>query len=129
MAKINDLILTQGDFQKLSSLIKATGLEGTELLEEELSRAQVVADENLPRDVVSMNSRVTFQDLENGKETMVTIVYPHETNIEENKISILAPVGSALIGLRVGQVIQWPIPNGKEKKIKVVAVLSHHNEA
>jgi regulator of nucleoside diphosphate kinase len=116
------LILTQADFQKLTSLIESSNSQAAELLEEELGRAQIVADDSLPGDAVSMNSKVCFQDLESGKETVVTLVYPHEANIEENKISILAPVGSALIGLQVGQVIQWPVPNGKVKRLKVVSV-------
>ena len=124
MENQNNLILTQADFQKLSSLIRSENSVTAELLEEELGRAAVVADEELPKDVVSMNSKVCFQDLETGKETIVILVYPHEANIEENKISILAPVGSALIGLRVGQIIQWPVPNGKEKTFKVISVLS-----
>lgn len=124
MENQNNLILTNADFQKLSSLINSDNSKVAELLEEELGRASVVAEEELPKDVVSMNSKVCFQDLETGKQTIITLVYPHEANIEENKISILAPVGSALIGLRVGQTIQWPIPNGKEKTFKVVSVLS-----
>jgi len=117
------LIVTKTDFEKLSSLIRTATSDVAELLDEELSRASVVSDNELPEDVVSMNSTVRFQDLDTGGETVVTLVYPHEAKIEENKISIFAPVGSALIGLRVGQVIQWPIPNGKEKRLRVISVL------
>lgn len=120
----DNLILTQADFQKLSSLIASAQNDIAALLEEELSRASIVSDHELPQDVVSMNSTVNFQDLESGKESVVTLVYPQDASIAENKISILAPVGSALIGLRVGQVMNWPLPNGKEKKIKVISVLS-----
>lgn len=77
----------------------------------------VVANDELPADVVSMNSKVSFKDLDTEKESVVTLVYPQDANIDEGKISIFAPVGSALIGLRVGQVINWPLPHGKEKKI------------
>lgn len=126
MENQNNLILTQADFQKLSSLIAVADHETAELLEEELSRASVVEDDQLPKDVVSMNSTVRFQDVESGKETIITLVYPNEANIEQNKVSILAPVGAALIGLRVGQVIQWPVPHGKEKRFKVISVLSQH---
>ncbi len=94
-----------------------------------MGRASIVADEELPKDVVSMNSKVRLQDLETGQETIVTLVYPNDANIEENKISILAPVGSALIGLQVGQVIQWPVPSGQEKRFKVLAVLSQKESA
>lgn len=120
------LVITKADYEKLISLISNTNIETAELLEEELSRAFIVADDELPEDVVSMNSKVRFQDLETGNETVVTLVFPHEANIEKNRISILAPIGSALIGLRVGQVIQWPLPNGKEKQVRVLEVLSQH---
>lgn len=120
----DNLILTSGDFQKLSSLVSSTQTEIAELLEEELSKASIVPDDELPQDVVSMNATVRFQDLDTEKESTVTLVYPHEANIDENKISILAPVGSALIGLRVGQMIIWPVPNGKEKRMKVTSVLN-----
>lgn len=119
-----NLIMTENDFQKLSSLIKTANSDVADLLEEELGRASVVPDDNLPKDVVSMNSKVRFQDLDTGTESVVILVYPHEANIDENKVSILAPVGSALIGLRVGQVIQWPVPNEKGRTLKVISILS-----
>lgn len=119
----NDLILTQADFQKLFSLVRSMRADLAERLEDELNRAAVVPDTELPRDVVAMNSRVKYRDLESGTESVVTLVYPHEANLEENRISVLAPIGSALIGLRAGQIIRWPLPNGKEKRIEVVSVL------
>ena len=127
MDNLNNIILTEADFQKLSALVATANRDGAELLEEELGRAVVVDEKKLPKDVVSMNSKIIFQDLENGKERSITLVYPHEANIQENKISVLAPVGVALIGLRVGQIIQWPVPNGKEKRFKVISVLAHQH--
>ena len=124
MKNSNNLILTQADFQKLSTLVANLDLEHFELLAEEIDRALIVEDENIPNDVVSMNSKVSYQDLESGKESVITLVYPDAANIAENKISVLAPIGSALIGLREGQIIQWPLPGGKHKRIKVLSVLS-----
>lgn len=118
------IIVTKTDFQKLTSLIQDADSEAADLLDEELGRAAVVSDDEIPGDVVSMNSKVRFQDLDTGAESVVILVYPNEANIEENKVSILAPVGSALIGLRVGQTIHWPVPNGKEKRLKVIAVIN-----
>lgn len=126
MENKNSLILTQADFQKLTSLIGSVNHESVRLLEDEIGRAQVVADEELPQDVVSMNSKIVYQNLDTGKETTVTLVYPYDASIEENKISVLAPVGSALIGLRVGQVIEWPVPGGKKNRFKVISVLSQN---
>lgn len=122
MENQDNLIITQDDFQKISRLLIAAQGDLAELLQEELNRAFIVTSEELPQDVVAMNSKVSFQDIDSGKELAVTLVYPHEANINENKVSVLAPVGSALIGLRVGQVINWPLPNGKEKRLKVVSV-------
>lgn len=123
MKNSDNVILTKADYEKLSSLLVNAKPEIAELLEEELGRASIVSDGELPRDVVSMNSKVSFKDLDTGKELVVTLVYPHDADIDENKISILAPIGAALIGLRVGQVIRWPVPSGKEKRLQVVAVL------
>lgn len=117
------LIMTLNDFRKLSSLVKYTDSDAMELLDAELNRASVVIDEELPKDVVSMNSKVSYIDLETRQESIVTLVFPHDAKIEENRISVLAPIGAALIGLRVGQTIEWPLPNGRQKKIQVTSVI------
>lgn len=122
MQENTNIILTQNDFEKISALIMNTNSETAKLLDEELGRAEIVDDQQLPTDVVAMNSKVSFLDLETNKESVITLVYPHEANIETNKLSILAPIGAALIGLRVGQEIEWPVRPGVTKKIKVVAV-------
>lgn len=129
MKNQNHVILTKDNFLKLNQLIDRMNSEAAELLKEELDRAIVVNEMHLPDDVVSMNSKVKFCDLETGKETVVTIVYPQEANIEENKISVLAPVGSALIGLSEGQIIDWPVPSGKAKRFKIISVLSQPKSA
>ena len=115
-------IITQTNREKIASILPIAREDIAALLEEELERATIVSDEELPHDVVSMNSTVKFLDLELGKESTVQLVFPQDTNIAENKISILTPVGSALIGLRVGQIINWPFPNGKVKQLKVLSV-------
>lgn len=115
-------IITQTNREKIASILPIAREDIAALLEEELERATIVSDEDLPTDVVSMNSTVKFLDLETDKESVVQLVFPQDTNIAENKISILTPVGSALIGLRVGQTINWPFPNGKVKQLKVISV-------
>lgn len=122
MKNQDTLILSKTDFENLSALTNLAKKELAELLEEELGRASLVADDRLPADVVSMNSTVSFEDVESGKTSTITLVYPPEANIEAGKVSVLTPVGSALIGLRVGQVIRWPFPNGKKKELKVLSV-------
>lgn len=118
------LMMTQEDFQKLSALVENVDTDVAALLEQELDRAQIVMKEELPNDVVTMNSEVKFMDLDTNKELVVVLVYPQDANIEKNRISILAPVGAALIGLRVGQTIDWPLPTGKEKHLKVTSVIA-----
>ncbi|MEZ0393359.1 MAG: nucleoside diphosphate kinase regulator, partial [Pseudobdellovibrionaceae bacterium] len=104
--------MTQTDYQKLSSLIDFADPVTAELLQEELDRAAVVLTDQLPQDVVTMNSKVEFKDLDSGEDFVMTLVFPENANIKENKVSILAPVGAALIGLRVGQTMSWPTPRG-----------------
>lgn len=116
------LVVSQNDFDSIFALIRNLRTEAAELLEEELGRATVVSLEQLPEDVVAMNTVVSFKDVDSGKESTITLVYPHEANIEEGKVSILAPVGSALIGLRIGESIRWPLPNGKDRNLKVTSV-------
>ncbi|WP_247235619.1 nucleoside diphosphate kinase regulator [Telluribacter sp. SYSU D00476] len=78
----------------------------------ELKRAVVVKEQNLPPDSVRLNSTVKVRDLESGKEMVLTIVLPAFANINEKKISVLTPMGSALIGLRKGDQIDWKMPAG-----------------
>lgn len=117
-----NLILSEIDFKKISALLVLNRSDIFDLLEEELHRAEIVPLEKLPSDVVCMNSLVTFLDLQSDKQTVVELVYPHQVDIEKNKISVLSPIGAALIGLRVQQSIHWPMPNGKEKILKVISV-------
>lgn len=124
MVNESNLIISENDFQKLSSLIMSASNDAAEALEEEISRASIVKSRDLPADVVSMNSTLKFIELSMQTEKVVTLVYPHEADSEQNKISVLAPVGSALIGLRVGQVISWPMPNGQKRKFKIVEIIS-----
>ncbi len=116
------LIITHDDFQKISTLLSFAKPEIVELLEEELGRAKLVPLTELPKDIVSMNSKVSFIDLDTNKEQEITLVYPHDANMEQNKLSILAPVGAALIGLKVGQTIDWPLSEKKTRRIKVISV-------
>ena len=89
-------------------------------LQVELTRANVVNAEELPRDVVTMRSRVLIMLEDEEKE--ITLVYPNEANLSTGKISILSPVGTAIIGYRVGDVVNWLTPGGL-KRIRIKKVL------
>lgn len=101
-----------------------------EFLADELSRAQVVSDDQCDPNVVRMGSRVTYLDETSGRTRTVTLVYPDAANIDQGLVSILTPIGAALIGLSPGQSISWPNPDGKMGTLKVVSVVNEeHSEA
>lgn len=116
------LLLTDNDYRLLSGLLEKADRKTAELLEEELSRATIMVTKDMPDDVVRMNSLVLFADLKNNKQMEVHLVHPDEADLEKNRISVLSPIGAALIGLRKGQTINWPLPNGYTKAIKVLSV-------
>jgi len=117
------IYLKESDYQRLTSLLAKSQVPAAELLEAELARAELVDASSLPADTVAMASTVTFADMDNGQETTVTLVYPHEADVEQMKISVLTPVGSALIGLRKGDSIDWPIPGGSLRRLRIVSVM------
>jgi regulator of nucleoside diphosphate kinase len=81
-------------------------------LEKELNNAQIVTSQEVPNDVITMNSKVLLIDLDTEEEMIYTLVYPQEANLIEDKISILAPVGTAILGYRAGDIIEWKVPDG-----------------
>lgn len=125
---VRQIWITTFDLERLSSLIDGVRATGSQKkayldhLEKELERAKVVAPEKIPEDVITMNSAVSVRDLESGEETTYTLVFPGETRIEENRISVLSAIGTALIGYRVGDVIEWKVPSGM-KRLKVEGIL------
>ena len=119
------LTLRSSDAERLSVLVdnaldRAPVLAGQLL--DELERAQVVADEALPAGVVAMGSEVDFRDETEGRERTVTLVYPAEAQIDAGRISILTPVGAALLGLSVGDSIDWPMRDGTPHRLRIIAV-------
>ncbi|NWA82901.1 MULTISPECIES: nucleoside diphosphate kinase regulator [unclassified Pseudomonas] len=124
MTTAPSIILTRLDVQRLEQLIDRLGDEfpGVEALQAELDRADQVGHDEVPASVVTMNSRVHCREQGSGKDYHLTLVYPKDANADEGKISILAPVGSALLGLQVGQHIDWPAPGGKTLKLELLSV-------
>ena len=125
MSTPTPLILTRLDVQRLEQLIDSLPetTPGVEALQAELDRAEtIVGHEEVPAGVVTMNSRVHCREESSGKDYHLTLVYPKDANADEGKISILAPVGSALLGLHAGQHIDWPAPGGKTLKLKLLEV-------
>jgi regulator of nucleoside diphosphate kinase len=127
MAK-NTIFLTQYDVQRLEEIILNPGLlahaqpENLIVLRDELSRANVVAPEDIPADVVTMNSTVHIVDMKTREEEIYTLVYPSEADINESKISVLAPIGTAMLGCKAGDVFTWSVPQG-ERKLRIKKVI------
>jgi regulator of nucleoside diphosphate kinase len=125
MDKRPGIILTSLDFDRLEAILDALPAEtfpGKSELRGELDRAEIVEPEDVPPDVVTMNSKVRFV-LESGEEFCLTLVYPQDVDGSTERISILAPVGSALLGLSAGAQIEWPKPGGGVMKVRLVEVV------
>ena len=86
----------------------------SEELETEIKKARLVKSEELPTDAVRLNSTVTIKDEKDAKIIQVIVVTPDKANIKQKKISIMSPIGRALIGFRKGQKIRWEVPAGKK---------------
>jgi len=93
-----------------------------DLLLGEIDRATIHSQDNIPPDVVTMGSEVVFLDENSGTERTVRLVYPGDADISAGRISILTPVGAGLIGLGVGQSIQWPDRGGAEHRLTIIEV-------
>jgi regulator of nucleoside diphosphate kinase len=119
------ITLTDSDHEHLSGLARAairTMPDAAANLADELDRAQVLANGRRPIDVVGMGCEVEFRDESNGRVQKVTLVYPSEADIEQGRVSVLTPVGTALIGLRTGASITWETRTGQLKRLTVLNV-------
>ncbi|MCO4320542.1 nucleoside diphosphate kinase regulator [Aliidiomarina quisquiliarum] len=123
MSKQPELILSAHDLNQIEALIEKSNLAEKLVaeLETELARATVVKHHDVPKDRVAMGSQVTFRIDDAEKEFTKTLCFPDELKEHEDGISIFAPIGSALIGLAVGQVITWPGTRG-EQRVKIIGV-------
>lgn len=122
MSTNDSLIVTDQDYERLVLLLQNTNSPLAAALEEELGRATIVAQKEIPPDIVTMNSTVAFVAVETDKESEITLVYPKDADVTKACISVLAPVGVALLGLRIGQEIEWPMPNGDRRHLKVTGI-------
>jgi regulator of nucleoside diphosphate kinase len=114
-----NLIITDTDLQRLIPVLEQNDTPAAESLDTELQRATIVDQHAVPPDVVTMNSEVVYEDLESHVRRTVRVVFPREADAAHGRVSVLAPIGSALLGLRVGQSIEWEVPTGR-KRFRVV---------
>ena len=119
------IILSSLDAERLENLIASlprNAFPGMDELEAELARAEVVDPREMPPNVVSMNSTVRFRVTSSNEAFTQTLVYPKDMDASGGKISILAPVGSALLGLSQGDEIEWPKPGGGVLRVRIEEV-------
>ncbi|WP_133479097.1 nucleoside diphosphate kinase regulator [Cognatilysobacter segetis] len=125
MSALPRLIMSIRDARRLEALIaspRAAGSATAELLEREIARADVREPADIPPDVVTMNSDVVCVDEVTGVEHSLRLVYPEAADVDAHHVSILAPMGAALLGLSVGQSIDWPMPGGRISRLRVARV-------
>lgn len=112
------IYITQADAEKIRALLWEAGASDyrgspyLKQLRQELDRAVIVEPENIPPDVITMNSTAVLADAETGEEMVYTLVFPDQADLAEGKISILAPIGTGMLGYRVGSSFVWDTPGG-----------------
>lgn len=119
------IVLTATDHDRLSALVEAVSEklpDVYEYLTVELERAAVVDASELAITVVTMGTRVAFRDEVTGRERTVTLVYPHDADLTAGRVSVLTPIGAALIGVAEGQSIAWYTREGEAKTLTVLGV-------
>ncbi|WP_409309073.1 nucleoside diphosphate kinase regulator [Pectobacterium sp. B1J-3] len=125
MTKPN-LTISELDAERLDMLLEQPAFAGSNIaqaLNDELDRAEILPSANIPSDVVTMNSRVRFRDLIANEEHIRTLVYPATVKDSKEHLSVMAPLGAALLGMHVGNTIVWQLPNGEETHIEVLELL------
>lgn len=125
------IYITASDMEQLRKLIgdekerlrrgNGRGAEHLEGLERELNRSVRISARRTP-DIITMRSKAHLVDLDTGEELVYTLVFPNEADIRQGKISVLAPIGTAMLGYRVGDVFEWPVPDGV-RRLRVGDVL------
>ena len=123
------IYITTSDYHRLSGLIEMSrerngdaDREYLDQLEEELGRAELVNPKEIPADVITMRSKVSLKDLKSGQTVIYSLVFPSEANSNEGHISVLAPIGTALLGNRSGDVVESRVPSGL-RRLKVKEIL------
>jgi|SRR5690242_5878544 len=113
-------LITQNDYDRLIEIIRQGKSLGTlsagslEKIGEELKKARIIDQAKIPADVVTMNSKVEITDMATRRKMTLQLTYPDSADIKQQKISVFAPVGTALIGYRAGDEIAWEVPGGKK---------------
>lgn len=115
------IIISDSDMLRLRAVLDLHQSVASDDLDAELHRALVVPADSMPADVVTMDRDVVYEDIDTLARRRVRLVYPQHSDPKRGWISVLAPIGSALLGLRVGQCIDWQLPTGR-KRVRIVSV-------
>ena len=129
MIKQPTIYVSETDRERLGNLIEQIRNQGDRSnlsyvneLEEELDVAEVVASEDIPPDVVTMRSKIRLRDLDTKEESVYSIVFPREASFDEGKISVLAPLATALLGYRRGAIVEFVAP-GRVRRLQILEIL------
>jgi regulator of nucleoside diphosphate kinase len=120
--------VTEFDLKRLCALLNSARSRNNKdryylsRLEQELEWAQIVYPQDIPSDVVTMNSQARIRDLDSNEEMTFTLVFPAEADYERGRLSIIAPIGTALLGNRAGDTVEWGVPSGV-RRLKIEQVL------
>lgn len=126
MSQLPNIIISNTAAKRLEELLDAVTGDNTPIadaLDAEISRAEIVESKDMPGDVVTMNSKVKFKVLSTKESFCLTLVYPKDMKDNGETISILAPVGSALLGLKEGKTIEWSKPGGGTLQVQIEEVV------
>jgi len=111
--------ITEADLDRLRTLIAVMRNAGydqvredLDRLEEELDRAEIVTPQSIPPNVITIRSRVRLRDVVSGQDMVYSLAFPNEADLNQGKISVLAPIGTAMLGYQVGEIIEWDVPAG-----------------
>jgi regulator of nucleoside diphosphate kinase len=123
-----EIVVTEIDQSRLRNLLEGTRQSNArdrthvDHLESELDRAQIVPPVDVPPDVVTMNSEIVVRDMDSDEELTFAVVFPPDADVNRQKISILAPIGTAVLGYRAGDTIEWNVPGGR-RRLRIERVL------
>lgn len=125
MTSKRKIYVTANDLRRLDDLLAELDDKTRKLLaplKSELERAKVVASDKVPANVVTMNSRLIFRDVEDDSPMEVSLVFPEDADIERGKMSVFSPIGTALLGYAEGDTIEWTVPRGT-RKVRIEKIL------
>ena len=123
----NNIIISESDYARLRHMIESSrrfrrrDVEHLDALQQELERATIARSSEIPHDLVTMNSRVRVEDLDSGHVYAYQIVFPKDADVAKNRISVLAPIGTALLGYGAGTTVEWQVPSGM-RRLRILGV-------